>query len=49
LEFSLEPLVYWTAGPWHNWWIAHILLREAGALIEGQTNAPATDANTQSN
>jgi hypothetical protein len=49
LEFSLEPLVYWTAGPWHDWWIAHIHLREAEALIEGQTNAPAVDVKAKAN
>ncbi len=40
---------YGVDGPWHDWWIARILLREAEALNEGQTNAPAVDVKTKAN
>ena len=36
-------------GPWHDWWTAHVLLREAEALIEGQTNAPAVEVKAKAN
>ena len=50
-----------SVGPWHDWWTAHILLREAEKLIEGaptpetgavpdgKTNAPAVDDKAQAN
>jgi len=38
---------YGISGPWHDWWIAHVLLREAEGLMGSQTNAPATGANTK--
>src|ERR1039458_9985861 len=40
---------YGMLGPWHDWWTAHILLREAEALIGGQTNAPAGDVKAKAN
>ena len=36
-------------GSWHDWWINHLLLREATALIGGRTNAPAVEAKAQAN
>ena len=38
-----------TLGPWHDWWFAHILLLEAEAMIEGQTNAPDVDVKAKAN
>jgi tetratricopeptide (TPR) repeat protein len=36
-------------GHWHDWIINRIFLREAEALIEGQTNAPAVDVKAKAN
>jgi tetratricopeptide (TPR) repeat protein len=40
---------YGIAGPWHNWWIGHVLLREARTMIDGETNAPTVDAKSGGN
>jgi hypothetical protein len=51
---------YYVNGPWHDWWIAHVLLREAEALEGGpvptleavpdsKTNPPALDNKARTN
>jgi eukaryotic-like serine/threonine-protein kinase len=50
LDLGTNTAAMWGAvGPWHDWWTAHILLREAESLIEGQTNAPTVDVKAKAN
>jgi hypothetical protein len=49
LGSDLDKNGYGIAGPWHNWWIAHVLLREARTPIDGETNAPTLDAKSREN
>jgi serine/threonine protein kinase len=41
--------MYGSVGPWHDWWIAHIIVREAEVLNEGTTNASAVDVKAKTN
>ena len=40
---------YGETGPWHDWWIAHILLREAEALNEEPDQCPTMDVKAKTN
>lgn len=49
LGSDLDKGGYYVSGPWHDWWTAHVLLREAEALINGQTDAPAVEVKAKAN